>query len=71
MPMQTHVSVAKAGVDALSNSVAIEFGPVGVTSNVISPGPIGETEVQKKKQNCIEPFRSIGMESYADNFLRA
>lgn len=43
--MQTHVSVAKAGVDALSNSVAIEFGPVGVTSNVISPGPIGETEV--------------------------
>ncbi|EGE04006.1 sporulation protein SPS19 [Trichophyton equinum CBS 127.97] len=48
MPMQTHVSVAKAGVDALSNSVAIEFGPVGVTSNVISPGPIGETEGMKR-----------------------
>ncbi|KAK2817669.1 hypothetical protein FQN49_007981 [Arthroderma sp. PD_2] len=44
LPMQTHVSVAKAGVDALSNSVALEFGPLGVTSNVISPGPIGDTE---------------------------
>ena len=44
MPLQTHVSVAKAGVDAMSNSVSIEFGPRGVTSNVISPGPIGGTE---------------------------
>ena len=44
MPLQTHVSVAKAGVDALSHSTAIEFGPRGVTSNVIAPGPISGTE---------------------------
>lgn len=44
LPLQTHVAVAKAGVDALSNSTAIEFGPRGVTSNVISPGPIADTE---------------------------
>lgn len=31
-------------MDALSNAVAIEFGPRGVTSNVISPGPISGTE---------------------------
>ncbi|KAL8865746.1 MAG: hypothetical protein Q9174_006720 [Haloplaca sp. 1 TL-2023] len=43
-PLQTHVSVAKAGVDALSASTAIEFGPRGVTSNIIAPGPIGGTE---------------------------
>lgn len=44
MPLQTHVSVAKAGVDALSNSISVEYGPRGVTSNVIAPGPIGGTE---------------------------
>lgn len=44
IPFQTHVSVAKAGVDALSNNVALEFGPLGVTSNVIAPGPIANTE---------------------------
>ena len=38
LPLQTHVSAAKAAVDALSNAVAI------VTSNVIAPGPIGGTE---------------------------
>lgn len=45
LPLQTHVNAAKAAVDALSNNVSIEYGPFGVTSNVISPGPIGETEV--------------------------
>ncbi|KAJ5874781.1 Glucose/ribitol dehydrogenase [Penicillium soppii] len=44
MPFQTHVSVAKAGIDALSHSVAIEYGPRGVTSNIIAPGPIAQTE---------------------------
>ncbi|EHY55288.1 peroxisomal 2 4-dienoyl-CoA reductase sps19 [Exophiala dermatitidis] len=44
LPLQTHVAVAKAGVDALSNNVAIEYGPLGITSNVIAPGPIAGTE---------------------------
>lgn len=44
MPLQTHVAVAKAGVDALSANAAIEFGPHGVTSNVIAPGGIQATE---------------------------
>lgn len=44
MPLQAHVAVAKAGVDALSATVAIEYGPRGITSNVITPGPIMGTE---------------------------
>ena len=44
LPLQTHVAVAKAGVDALSANVAIEYGPFGVTSNIIAPGPIAGTE---------------------------
>ncbi|KAJ6088606.1 hypothetical protein N7486_009867 [Penicillium sp. IBT 16267x] len=44
MPFQAHVSVAKAGIDSLSNSVAIEYGPRGMTSNIIAPGPIESTD---------------------------
>jgi peroxisomal 2,4-dienoyl-CoA reductase len=43
-PLQSHVSVAKAGVDAMATSVAIEQGPRGITSNIIAPGPIAGTE---------------------------
>jgi len=43
-PLQSHVSAAKAAVDALSASAAIELGPLGITSNVIAPGPIEGTE---------------------------
>ena len=34
------VSVAKHGVWGLTKSLAMEFGPKGITTNVISPGPI-------------------------------
>jgi len=44
MPLQAHAGAAKAGVDALSATAAIEYGPRGVTSNVITPGPIQGTE---------------------------
>ena len=40
----THAVVAKAGVDALSVQTAIEYGPRGITSNVIAPGYILGTE---------------------------
>lgn len=44
VPLQTHVMAAKAAVDALSNACALELGPRGITSNVIAPGGIAETE---------------------------
>ena len=61
-PLQAHVSVAKAGVDALSSSVAIEFGPRGITSNVIAPGPIGGTEGMErlaKKEDAVAGKKQI------------
>jgi peroxisomal 2,4-dienoyl-CoA reductase len=44
LPLQAHMSAAKAGVDSLMASVALEYGPLGVTSNVIAPGPIENTD---------------------------
>lgn len=32
--LQAHVSAAKAGIDALMNVVAVEYGPAGVRANV-------------------------------------
>lgn len=43
-PYQTHAAAAKAGVDALSNNLAIELGPLGIRSNTICPGAIEGTE---------------------------
>lgn len=44
MPLQAHAAVAKAGIDALSATAAIEYGPRGITSNILTPGPIMGTE---------------------------
>lgn len=44
VPFQAHVGAAKAGVDALSNALAVELGPLGIRSNCIAPGGIAGTE---------------------------
>ena len=48
MPLQSHVCAAKAGVDMITRSLAIEWGPEGVRINSIVPGPIDDTEGMKR-----------------------
>jgi peroxisomal 2,4-dienoyl-CoA reductase len=66
-PLQSHVSVAKAGVDAMAMSIAIEQGPRGITSNVIAPGPIADTEGidrLSKKENRERSYKAVPIGRY-------
>lgn len=47
-PMQLHVSAAKAGVDALTRNLAVEWGRYGIRVNGVAPGPIEDTEGMKR-----------------------
>jgi peroxisomal 2,4-dienoyl-CoA reductase len=43
-PGQLHVAAAKAAVDAMTRTLAVEWGPQSIRVNAIAPGPIGDTE---------------------------
>lgn len=47
-PLQLHVSAAKAGVDALTRNLAVEWGRYGIRVNAIAPGPIEDTEGMRR-----------------------
>ena len=47
-PLQIHVSAAKAAVDAITRSLAVEWGKYGIRANGIAPGPIADTEGMKR-----------------------
>ena len=48
MPFQAHVNAAKAGIDAFTRTCANEWGMLGIRSNGIAPGPIGDTEGMRR-----------------------
>ncbi len=47
-PFQAHVGAAKAGIDLLTKSLAMEWGRFGVRVLAIQPGPIDDTEGMKR-----------------------
>jgi NAD(P)-dependent dehydrogenase (short-subunit alcohol dehydrogenase family) len=41
---QAHASAAKAGIESLVRTLALEWGPEGIRVNSLCPGPIADTE---------------------------
>jgi NAD(P)-dependent dehydrogenase (short-subunit alcohol dehydrogenase family) len=48
IPLQSHVCAGKAGVDILMKTLAIEWGSAGVRVNVVTPGPVDDTEGMRR-----------------------
>jgi NAD(P)-dependent dehydrogenase (short-subunit alcohol dehydrogenase family) len=48
IPLQAHVCAGKAGVDILIKTLAIEWGPAGVRANIVTPGPVDDTEGMRR-----------------------
>lgn len=48
MEFQSHVCAAKAGVDMITKTLALEWGAQGIRINSIVPGPIEGTEGMKR-----------------------
>ncbi len=48
IPFQAHVCAAKAGVELLMKTLAVEWGPDGVRCNSIVPGPTADTEGMRR-----------------------
>ncbi len=41
---QAHVAAAKSGVNSLTRTCAVEWGPKGIRTNAVAPGAISDTE---------------------------
>jgi len=65
-----HAAAAKAAIDSLTRSMAVEWGQYGIRSVGLAPGPIADTEgmrrlggrheAQRKDYEMLIPFRRMG-----------
>ena len=73
---QSHASAAKAGVDALTRALAVEWGPAGVRVNAVAPGPVEGTEgvrrlVTPESMKMIDDYCPLGRLATIDDIANA
>jgi NAD(P)-dependent dehydrogenase (short-subunit alcohol dehydrogenase family) len=56
---QAHVCAAKAGVELLIKTLAIEWGPLGIRANCITPGATADTEGMRRLAPTEEARRRV------------
>lgn len=69
---QSHVAAAKAGVDSLTRSCAVEWGPYGIRVNAIAPGSIGGTEGVRRFAEAVtggddRPKNPLGLQGHGSD----
>jgi peroxisomal 2,4-dienoyl-CoA reductase len=69
---QSHVAAAKAGVDSLTRTCAVEWGPYGIRVNAIAPGSIGGTEGVRRFSEAVpgsddQPKNPLGMHGHGSD----
>jgi NAD(P)-dependent dehydrogenase (short-subunit alcohol dehydrogenase family) len=66
---QSHVAAAKAGVDSLTRTCAVEWGPYGIRVNAIAPGSIAGTEGVRRFAEAVpgtndRPRNPLGLQGH-------
>jgi NAD(P)-dependent dehydrogenase (short-subunit alcohol dehydrogenase family) len=57
--LQSHVCAGKAGVELLMKTLALEWGPHGIRTNCITPGPTDDTEGMRRLAPSEEDRRRV------------
>lgn len=74
-PMMAHATAAKAGVDALTRTLALEWAPYGIRVNAVAPGPIPTEGVRKAfaapPEDAPDLFGERAAGAYAARFIPA
>jgi NAD(P)-dependent dehydrogenase (short-subunit alcohol dehydrogenase family) len=69
---QSHVAAAKAGVDSLTRTCAVEWGPYGIRVNAIAPGTIAGTEGVRRFAEAVtagddRPKNPLGLQGHGSD----
>ncbi len=69
---QAHVAAAKSGVDSLTRTCAVEWGPYGIRANAIAPGSMHGTEGLRRFADAVpgsqdRPTNPLGMHGHGSD----